>query len=231
MTVKQFILGAMMLISTTAFAQQQPAAETSDNTVPQQAQLFIMASELVRYGYAQKSALPLIQAVQIYKDLGVTDATTGEQKAQSGTAVTSTLVKGDAIQFDETKLLADATTFADGDKTLLALIKDTQKTSRGPCGPTYFRRTDRVLAGYTDTWTFTFRGGEYAYVIVSGDGDTDLDLYIYDENGNLIDSDTDDTDDCVCSFTPRWTGKYYIKIKNRGRVYNNYELLINQNNP
>ena len=111
MTVKQFILGAMMLMSTTAFAQQQPAAETSDNTVPQQARLFIMASELVRYGYAQKSALPLIQAVQIYKDLGVTDATTGEQKAQSGTAVTSTLVKGDAIQFDETKLLADATTF------------------------------------------------------------------------------------------------------------------------
>ena len=220
-----------MLMSTIAFAQQQPAAETSDNTVPQQARLFIMASELVRYGYAQKSALPLIQAVQIYKNLGVTDATTGEQKAQSGIAVTSTLVKGDAIQFDETKLLADATTFADGDKTLLALIKDTQKTSRGPCGPTYFRRTDRVLAGYTDTWTFTFRGGEYAYVIVSGDGDTDLDLYIYDENGNLIDSDTDDTDDCVCSFTPRWTGKFYIKIKNRGRVYNNYELLINQNNP
>lgn len=231
MTVKQFILGAMMLMSTTAFAQQQPAAETSDNTVPQQARLFIMASELVRYGYAQKSALPLIQAVQIYKDLGVTDATIGEQKTQSGIAVTSTLVKGDAIQFDETKLLADATTFADGDKTLLALIKDTQKTSRGPCGPTYFRRTDRVLAGYTDTWTYTFTGGKEAYVIVTGDGDTDLDLYIYDENNNLIDSDTDETDDCICSFTPRWTGKFYIKIKNRGRVYNNYVILINQDNP
>ena len=227
MSVKQFILGAIMLMSTTAFAQQQPAAETSDNTVPQQARLFIMASELVRYGYAQKSALPLIQAVQIYKDLGVTDATTGEQKAQSGTAVTSTLVKGDAIQFDETKLLADATTFADGDKTLLALIKDTQKTSRGIVGPIR-RRTDRVLAGYTDTWTFTFTGGKEAYVIVSGDGDTDLDLYIYDENGNLIDSDTDETDDCVCSFTPRWTGKFYIKIKNRGRVYNNYVLVTSE---
>ena len=227
MTVKQFILGAMMLMSTTAFAQQQPAAETLDNTVPQQARLFVMDSELVRYGYAQKSALPLIQAVQIYKDLGVTDATTGEQKAQSGTAVTSTLVKGDAIQFDETKLLADATTFADGDKTLLALIKDTQKTSRGIVGPIR-RRTDRVLAGYTDTWTFTFTGGKEAYVIVSGDGDTDLDLYIYDENGNLIDSDTDETDDCICTFTPRWTGKFYIKIKNRGRVYNNYVLVTSE---
>ncbi len=227
MSVKQFILGAIMLMSTTAFAQQQPAAETLDNTVPQQARLFIMASELVRYGYAQKSALPLIQAVQIYKDLGVTDGTTGEQKTQSGTTVTSTLVKGDDIQFDEAKLLADATTFADGDKTLLALTKDTQKTSRGAVGPLY-RRTDRVLAGHTDTWTFTFRGGEQAYVIVSGDGDTDLDLYVYDENGNLIDSDTDDTDDCFCSFTPRWTGKFYIKIKNRGKVYNNYVLVTSQ---
>ncbi len=184
-----------MLFSATAFAQQQqgPAADATDNTVPQQAQLVTMASDLVRYGYAQKAALPLIQAVQIYKNLGVTDATTGETKAQAGSAVTSSLTKGGEVSFDEAKILADATTFADGDKTLLALIKDTQKASRGvTTGPV--RRTDRVLAGYTDTWHFTFRGGEYAYVIVSGDGDTDLDLYIYDENGNLIDSDTDYTE-------------------------------------
>ena len=208
-----------MLFSVTAFAQQQqgPAADATDNTVPQQAQLVTMASDLVRYGYAQKAALPLIQAVQIYKNLGVTDATTGETKAQAGSAVTSSLTKGGEVSFDEAKILADATTFADGDKTLLALIKDTQKASRGvTTGPV--RRTDRVLAGYTDTWHFTFRGGEYAYVIVSGDGDTD---------GNLIDSDTDYTDDCVCSFTPRWTGTFYIKIKNRGRVYNNYVLVTN----
>ena len=51
-----------MLFSATAFAQQQgPAADATDNTVPQQAQLVTMASDLVRYGYAQKAALPLIQ--------------------------------------------------------------------------------------------------------------------------------------------------------------------------
>ena len=227
MSIKNLFLGAAMLFSATAFAQQQqgPAADATDNTVPQQAQLVTMASDLVRYGYAQKAALPLIQAVQIYKSLGVTDATTGETKAQAGSAVASSLTKGGDVSFDEAKILADATTFADGDKTLLALIKDTQKASRGASGGP-IRRTDRVLAGYTDTWTFTFRGGEYAYVIVSGDGDTDLDLYVYDENGNLIDSDTY-TDDCVCSFTPRWTGTFYIKIKNRGRVYNNYVLITN----
>lgn len=56
--------------------------------------------------------------------------------------------------------------------------------------------------------------------------ETDLDLYIYDENGNLIDSDIDNTDICVCTWTPRWTGRFKIKIVNRGSVYNNYRLMI-----
>ena len=47
---------------------------------------------------------------------------------------------------------------------------------------------------------------------------------IYDENGNLIDSDTDSTDECLCTFTPRWTGQFKIKIKNRGNVYNEYQI-------
>ena len=69
-----------------------------------------------------------------------------------------------------------------------------------------------------------FRSGQEAWVYVSGDGDTDLDLYIYDENGNLIDSDTDSTDECLCTFTPRWTGQFKIKIKNYGNVYNEYQI-------
>ena len=229
MTIKQLFLGAALLFSATAFAQQQqqgPAADASDNTVPQQAQIITMASDLVRYGYAQKAALPLIQAVQLYKSVGVTDATTGETKTQTGTPYTSTLSKGAEVSFDEAKLLADATTFADGDRTLLALISDTKKESRGAVGGPY-RRVDRVLAGCTDSWTFTFRGGEYAMVILSGDGDTDLDLYVYDENGNLIDSDTDELDDCICTFTPKWTGRFTIRVKNLGRVYNNYVLVTN----
>ena len=76
----------------------------------------------------------------------------------------------------------------------------------------------------TDVYTVTFRNGQEAWVYVSGDGDTDLDLYIYDENGNLIDSDTDSTDECLCTFTPRWTGQFKIKIKNRGNVYNEYQI-------
>lgn len=83
-----------------------------------------------------------------------------------------------------------------------------------------------VNAYTTDTYTVTFKGGEEATVLVSGDGDTDLDLYIYDENGNLIESDTDSLDTMLCSWTPKWTGKFKIKIKNLGSVKNYYTMWI-----
>ena len=85
---------------------------------------------------------------------------------------------------------------------------------------------DKVLANHTDTWTYTFRANSQARVTVDGDGDTDLDLYIYDENDNLITKDDDGTDYCVCTWTPRWTGQFKIKIVNRGNVYNRYRLII-----
>jgi hypothetical protein len=63
-------------------------------------------------------------------------------------------------------------------------------------------------------------------VYVSGDGDTDLDLFIYDENGVLIDSDTDYGDECVVTVVPNWTGRFTIQIRNLGSVYNRYTLNI-----
>ena len=87
---------------------------------------------------------------------------------------------------------------------------------------------DRVRSNSTDVYKRTLYAKESVYIYVSGDGDTDLDLYIYDENGNLIDSDTDSGDTCLCSFTPKWTGTFTIKVKNLGSVYNDYKLRIVQ---
>ena len=227
MSLKQLVLGAAMVLSVSVFAQQsQPAADVSEKGMPVQAQQIELAGQLVKYGYQTKSALPLIQAVQIYKSLNLSDATDKPAKETEGTEVATGLTKKDLVSFDEAKLLADATTYADGNKTLLALIKDTEKSTRG-AAPVGKRIYDRVLGNHTDTWRITFRGGEVAVVGVSGDGDTDLDLYIYDGNGNFITSDTDLGDDCLVSFTPRWTGVFYVKIKNLGNVYNNYLLVTN----
>jgi hypothetical protein len=86
---------------------------------------------------------------------------------------------------------------------------------------------DRVEAHSSDRYTMTFAGGESAFVTVSGDGDTDLDLFVYDESGHLVASDIDPGDDCVAVFTPRWTGRFTIVIRNHGSVYNRYTLTAN----
>ena len=217
-----------MLFTVSAFAQKsQPAAEANPKDVSDNAQLVSTAAHLVQYGYQTKSALPLIQAVQIFKSLNLTEATDNTTPETSGSAMTSGSVsKKDVVSYDEKQLLADATTFASGNKNLLALIKDAEKATRGVVGGGVTRHTC-VRGGYTDTWTFRFRGQEPAYVCVNGDGDTDLDLYIYDENGNLIVSDTDGLDLCICRFTPLWTGTFRLKVVNRGRISNCYTLVTN----
>ena len=86
--------------------------------------------------------------------------------------------------------------------------------------------TDRVSSDSSNYYYITCLGGESVRVVADGDGDTDLDLYIYDENGNTIDSDTDNTDYCICSWTPKWTGQFTIKVRNYGSVYNEFTLTI-----
>ena len=87
--------------------------------------------------------------------------------------------------------------------------------------------TTRVTARGTDRYEIAFRGGEVARIVVDGDRTTDLDLYVYDENGNLVAKDDDTTDYCVVSFTPRWTGKFTVRVVNRGSVYNQYRITTN----
>jgi hypothetical protein len=85
---------------------------------------------------------------------------------------------------------------------------------------------ETVRAHSTDTFNVTFYASQLAGVTVIGDGDTDLDVYIYDEFGNLIGSDTDHSDNCVVMWTPRWTGRFAIKVVNRGSVYNRYQICF-----
>lgn len=88
--------------------------------------------------------------------------------------------------------------------------------------------TERVSAYSTDEYVVFFKAGMEVCVLVEGDGDTDLDLYVYDENGNLVDKDIDELDTCVCSWTPKWSGKFTIKVKNLGSVYNQYTISVAQ---
>jgi len=88
------------------------------------------------------------------------------------------------------------------------------------------RTVDRVAAHTSDTYTIHLNRGEIVMVTVKGDGDTDLDLYVRDRFGDIVESDTDSTDQCVAIFRAPRTGTFEIQIKNLGRVYNEYELTV-----
>ena len=120
--------------------------------------------------------------------------------------------------------------FADGDNNLLALIDNIDAEAKGAQrgsvnGPS--RHYDAINGQSTDTYQISFIANVLAEILVSGDGDTDLDLYVYDSNGNLIAYDESYSDDCYVRWVPAWTGRFFIKIVNRGPVYNNYVILTN----
>ena len=203
------------------------AQDEKDPTVsiPQEMKTFMMVSELSNYGYANKDALSLIQAARLSKQTGFTQTpmtkteTSGQQNENKGT-------KHGQLTIEPEKLLDDAKQMAGNDGVLLALIDDVKSNVRGAVGgPKYHE--DRVLANDYDVYEVTFRANELARVVVNGDCDTDLDLYIYDNNWNFITKDNDYLDLCICTWTPRWTGKFYIKIVNLGNVYNKYVLQTN----
>ena len=204
------------------------AQEEKDTTivVPQAEKTLRMAAELSKYGYANKDALSLIQAARLSKQAGFALEDRAKDEVEEMRPAPEADKAGGQVSLDPAKLLADAKALAGTDGVLLALIDDVNTNVRGAVGGSKYSYT-RVEARSTDSYNIRFRANEVAIVTVIGDGDTDLDLYVYDNNGNLIDSDTDYTDNCVCTWTPRWTGNFRIRVVNRGNVYNQYILRTN----
>ena len=187
-----------------------------------------LANDLLRYGYANKSTLALIDALQIFSE----NPTQPLNTTREGTEVdeSKTDEKKAKVSFDYDTVLADAKKFADGDENLLALIDNIDAEAKGAQrgavnGPS--RHYDAVNGNSTDTYQISFIANVLAEILVSGDGDTDLDLYVYDSNGNLIAYDESYSDDCYVRWVPAWTGKFFVRIVNRGPVYNNYVILTN----
>ena len=187
-----------------------------------------LANQILRYGYENKSTLALLDALQIFSE----NPTQAFKASKEGEAVDESKTDGKKakVSFDYESVLADAKALADGDPNLLALIDNIDAEAKGAQrgninGPS---RDYAAVNGnsYID-YTASFVANELAEVLVSGDGDTDLDLYVYDSNGNPIASDTDYSDDCYVRWVPAWTGRYTIRIVNRGPVYNRFVILTN----
>lgn len=222
--MKKILLIIAFILPMTVMAQEKKDTTAQISQTDQTLQL---AAELSKYGYANNDALSLIQAARLSKQAGLTEAAADKKESGKKDAALASSGKSGQVSLDPSKLLADAKAKAGNDDVLLALIDDVSKTqTRGAVGGARYN-VSNVNANDYDLYNLQFRAGQTATVIVIGDGDTDLDLYVYDANGNLIDSDTDYSDNCICTWVPRWTGTFTIKIVNRGSVYNHYVLRTN----
>ncbi len=234
-----WLVGAVMVVSVTAwsFGQGKPEGQQmaganngneqkKDNPRAEAFEKLGLGLQLAAYGERAKDPLALLTAARLVKAAPAEDAkrdktVTGEPaESDKPKAVTASPVSADA-------LIKKALEFAGDDAHIKALAKAIQEekgkgATRGPV-----RHRDQVRGRTIDNYTVEFNGGEIARIAVEGDHSTDLDLYVYDQNGNLIVSDTDNTDLCLVQWTPRWTGPFVIKVVNNGNYSNVYDLYSN----
>jgi hypothetical protein len=221
-------LGALMVSCNTS-KQSNEQKEEIAMPASQEVSALRIAFELAKYGYEKESASALIEAANI---LVSTPTQASDAEVEQGEEIANESEKVEKVQHAPAKLIADARELTE-DTHLLALADNVTaklnaqvEGTRGAMGGPKYALGSVSAHSYT-FYDAKFWANEIAEIAVSGDGDTDLDLYVYDENGNCIVSDTDYTDDCYVRFCPRWTGRFRIKIVNRGGVYNKYAIVTN----
>ena len=73
---------------------------------------------------------------------------------------------------------------------------------------------DNLYDNEIEEYTLTLDEGFEYKIIAVCDGDCgDIDSWLYDANGNEIDEDTSEDDVPIVEVSPRWDGKFRIKIK------------------
>lgn len=184
-----------------------------------------LGNELLRYGYANQSAVSLLGALQIFAE----NPTQPLRAEFAGPEDKADGIKG-GVSFDYDEVIADARRFAYGDQTVLALIADAEAELesgvRGAAnGPA---RVSKTLPGNSvHSFTIPFVSGYLAEVLVSGDGVTDIDLVVCDSRGKEIVSDVTYSSNCYVQWVPSENGEYVVKVVNRGPASTKYVLLTN----
>ena len=228
MKIRNTLLGMMLLFTASSFAQESDVVFSTPKQIPQEAQLLEMASNLISYGRKSKSALSLIQAVQILKQLNVVDDSLSTNKEKS--------------PFSEKNLLSEAARYADGNTSLTALIKDTEKTSRAGWQTGPIRHYATITPHGTEEIKYWFQGGNLAQIVIDGQGEgistrdeegnllySDLRLKVYDSRGRVVASDQTRGENCSVCFIPQKSCQLTIEVKNVGGLTDDYVLYIYSN--
>ena len=128
--MKKIIFSILTVLSFISMnAQEIPAKEALQGNVSQEVAALRLATELVKYGYAQQSALPLIDALQIISEIPIQAL----DASKVGEAVIDSVAveKKSKISFNYQSILAGAKKFADGDDNLLAIIDNIDAEAKG----------------------------------------------------------------------------------------------------
>lgn len=203
---------------------------------PEGMRILNMAVQLIDYARENESpetmltAVQMLQRVQLKPAESETPATAAPSAGASEEQET-----GNPITLDPAELLKEAMAWAEEqDKGALKTLLEEQAAAKpisiqtlGPdVGSIVLTNQKDAGARTRVSHQVVFRGMEPAAVLLAGDGDTDLDLIIRDQNGNIVASDTDNTDFCYCVWTPLWTGKFTVEVLNLGTIRNTYTLVM-----
>lgn len=228
-----FAFAMLAMVSCQKSAQQANVADKDAQATVVNASVsnWELAQRLANYGYENEAAGALVEAADILVSIPVVTPEIGKEEPV-GTAPTE--MKAEKAQLSVDKLLADASEFTD-DAAIMARIENIKNRqammaemegTRGAVGGAQVL-SDMVYANGEQMFFCDFYAHQVAMVALVGDGDSDLDLVIYDQNMNVVTSDEGYDFDCLCTWTPAWTGRFYMKIVNRGNVYNRFTLATN----
>lgn len=225
---KLLVLVLMCVFCVSVFAQVTETGDKPESNASPAMDALQTAYALAKYGYSNQSASALIGAAEIIAQTETQAlANKGTQKGQTKDAVK----KNEKPEFTPANLLAAGKRLAAGDATMLAWAAQVEAIIKGSStrgavgGPRY--QVDKIGANGTFIYQLAFRGNELAEILVCGDGDTDLDLYVYNQAGQLIAWDERYGDDCYVAFIPYRQETFTIMVKNRGRVWNRYQIATN----
>lgn len=191
-----------------------------------------LAHELYRYGDEAEDALAVIVAARI---LGGVEFEAGEAESMAepaeGTTETASADQPDSMIPDSAEMIERARELAGGNDALGQMIDDVEsQRSKGRVPYALKDYESWVAPGYVRTLGpkgMIFAGDRPAEVIMVGDHEANLDLFVYDENGNLICRSTSAISIESCSWRPRWTGPFRLKIVNKGRTPSAFVLSTN----
>ncbi len=186
-----------------------------------------LADQVARHADRTRDVLAMIAAARMLGQTGPrtvklemrTEGAPKSADAKAGAAITrDTTLKG---------MLERARKYAGGRHDLNGLVDELVKSLAKVRDDGPARFATRIADGVTDIYTLNFRANEPVMVAITGEGVSDLDLLVEDDAGHRICASDGGGDDEICRWTPRRTGSFRIRVRNLGKVYNEYRLWSN----